>query len=247
VAINRRVVASAAKIWHNWDTTEIFTSRVLSDPKNGGTVRGRLLILLQITDLGKRYGKKNDFVQALSNVNFNVDEGEIVCVLGHNGAGKTTLIKIIAGLLLPDSGMVCLDGVNMAKKPDTARKRIGIVLEGNRNIYNYLTARDNIRYFGMLNGINKKDISELLDKYLAVFDLSDFADQPANNLSRGMQQKVAIMVALVKNPDILLLDEPTLGLDIVSAETVTDILHKLARETGKTIPGFSCSLSAVLS
>lgn len=190
--------------------------------------------MLTVKTLNKKYGKK-DKVTALCDVSFEMPTGSILCILGHNGAGKTTLVKSIAGILTPDSGEIYLNHVNIVDKPKYARRTVGIVLEGSRNIYHYLTARDNIKYFSMLNELSSKIAQERTEYYLNLFGLTEAADRAVNTFSRGMQQKVAIMVALIKDPDILLLDEPTLGLDIVSAEMVKDILIKLARDTKKTI------------
>ena len=111
-----------------------------------------------------------------------------------------------------------------------AHRKCGTVLEGSRNIYYYLTAYENLQYFGILNGLTQKQIQADAGRYLQLFDLEAFRDVPASSFSRGMQQKLAITVALMKRPEILLLDEPTLGLDILSSESVIQLLKDLAQE-----------------
>lgn len=185
---------------------------------------------IDICDLNKSYSTRTKTTHALKNVSFSVDHGEILCILGHNGAGKTTLIKSICGLLKPDSGDVLIDGVSAVKDTAYAHRKCGTVLEGSRNIYYYLTAHENLQYFGILNGLNQKQIQTDAERYLQLFDLKAFRDVPASSFSRGMQQKLAITVALMKRPEILLLDEPTLGLDILSSESVIQLLKDLAQE-----------------
>lgn len=190
---------------------------------------------IEIKSLSKCFHAKNKKTQALNNVNLLIDEGEIVCILGHNGAGKTTLIKSICGLLKPDSGCVNIDGNIVHRNLSYAHKSCGTVLEGSRNIYYYLTAYENLRYFGLLNGLSQKQIDNLASQYLKMFDLEEFANVPANSFSRGMQQKIAIIIALMKNPKVLLLDEPTLGLDIISSDSVIQMLKKLAVDNKQSI------------
>lgn len=185
---------------------------------------------IEVCDLNKSYISRTKTTHALAQVSFSVGEGEILCILGHNGAGKTTLIKSICGLLKPDSGDVRIDGISAVQDTAYAHRKCGAVLEGSRNIYYYLTAYENLQYFGMLNGLSQKQIRADAGRYLELFDLAAFRDVPANSFSRGMQQKLAITVALMKRPEILLLDEPTLGLDILSSESVIRLLLELARD-----------------
>src|SRR5699024_7451594 len=112
------------------------------------------------------------------------------------------------------SGDVLIDGISSVKDTAYAHRKCGTVLEGSRNIYYYLTAYENLQYFGILNGLTQKQIQTDAERYLQLFDLKAFRNVPASAFSRGMQQKLAITVALMKQPEILLLDEPTLGLDI---------------------------------
>lgn len=183
---------------------------------------------IEIRALSKRYKSRVKTTQALNHIDLSVDRGEIVCVLGHNGAGKTTLVKSICGLLRPDEGSVRIEGRVVHENLSFAHRKCGAVLEGSRNIYHYLTAYENLRYFGLLNGLDQRQIDRRADEYLRLFDLEPFRNVPASALSRGMQQKLAITIALMKQPDVLLLDEPTLGLDILSSDAVIRMLRELA-------------------
>ncbi|MBK9726469.1 MAG: ABC transporter ATP-binding protein [Actinomycetales bacterium] len=185
---------------------------------------------LVVRDLVKRYGE----VLANDHVSFNVNEGEIVCVLGANGAGKTTLIKTICGLVIPDEGECQYRGRSLGDNAWT-RASVGAVLEGSRNIYQYLSVVANLRYFGRLNRVEKGELGRRIDANLERFDLSEKRDVLVRELSRGMQQKVAILVALIKDPPILVLDEPTLGLDIPTSSRIVESIKALANEEGKII------------
>ena len=218
-----------------FDTKE--SNQVIKKPHqlSVNTVKEGVFMSIEIKELSKCFHSKDKKTQALSNVNLSINEGEILCVLGHNGAGKTTLIKSICGLLKPDSGCVSIDGKIVHQNLLYAHKNCGTVLEGSRNIYYYLTAYENLRYFGLLNGLTQTEINEFAIKYLTMFNLEEFKDVPANSFSRGMQQKVAIIIALMKNPKILLLDEPTLGLDIISSDSVISMLKQLAENEKRSI------------
>lgn len=181
------------------------------------------------TGINKKYSSRGETVTALHDVNLKLYKGEVLGFLGPNGAGKTTTIKILNGLIIPDEGVVSINGRNPISEA-AALSQVGAVLEGNRNLYWRLTPKENIEYFGVLKGISRKQaLSNGLD-LLHRFGLSEKANLPVQTLSRGMQQKVAIAVSLVHKPAILLLDEPTLGLDVESALEVKRIISELAAE-----------------
>ena len=202
---------------------------------NALLILGGMDIMISVKGLEKTYYKNKKKVNALIDINLEINTGEIVCILGHNGAGKTSLIKCISNLILPNSGEIIIDGNLLSKNPDIAKDKIGAVLEGSRNIYYYLSPEENLRYFGLLNNLSSAEIKEKTELFLKMFDLTDRRKDPVNDFSRGMQQKVAIVVALMKDPSILLLDEPTLGLDITSTAIVKDIIRDLATKLNKTI------------
>jgi len=186
---------------------------------------------IEIRNLSKSYKSRTKTTQALRDVNLTIKSGEIVCVLGHNGAGKTTLVKSICGLLCPDQGAVYLDGRAVHENLSFAHGRCSAVLEGSRNIYYYLTAYENLRYFGLLNGLGHREIDEKAAHYLRLFSLEQFRDVPVNAFSRGMQQKTAIIIALMKDPEALLLDEPTLGLDVLARRELWGVIRGLKGRT----------------
>jgi len=167
-------------------------------------------------------------VQAVRDVDLEIPHGEIFGLLGPNGAGKTTTIKMIAGLIEPSSGRVAF--------PASGRRPpIGAVLEGSRNLYWRLSAWENIRYFGEIKGVPLRRLGDQAMELMTMFGIADKRDRPAQTMSRGMQQKLAVVLAFLGDPELLLLDEPTLGLDVASSLTIQRLLKKLCRERGITI------------
>jgi ABC-2 type transport system ATP-binding protein len=162
-------------------------------------------------------------------VSLHAAAGEVLAFLGPNGAGKTTTIKMIAGLIEPDDGTVRIDGKDPARDP-SALHAVGAVLEGNRNVYWRLTPAENLEYFGMLRGLSRAETRRRIGPLLERFDLTDKRDAVAQNLSRGMQQKLSIAVAFIHQPRLLLLDEPTLGLDVEAAESVKTLVREIAAD-----------------
>jgi len=189
--------------------------------------------VLTATNLQKTYRTPDTVLTAVKDVSLSIDRGEVLAFLGPNGAGKTTSIKMIAGLIQPDKGSVVVNGYN--PHADTrAFASIGAVLEGNRNLYWRLTPEENLSYFGVLRGLSPKVARQRGRELLDRFELSHKRKSVVQQLSRGMQQKVAIAVALVHDPALLLLDEPTLGLDVEATETVKRLIREVAAE-GKGI------------
>jgi len=183
--------------------------------------------VLVAENLQKTFRSRGKTVHAVAGVGLRLDSGEVLAFLGPNGAGKTTTIKMIAGLIRPDSGSVRLDGRDPHRDP-WALRRLGAVLEGNRNVYWRLTPLENIEYFGVLRGLSAAAARRRGRELLERFDLSEKQNALTQQLSRGMQQKLAIAVSLVHEPVLLLLDEPTLGLDVEAAETVKQMVRELA-------------------
>lgn len=193
-------------------------------------------IVLKVDKLVKTYSIKNKKdITAVDNISFTVKKGEILGLLGPNGAGKTTIVKMICTLIKPDKGKILINGINNFKEINKSLSQISAVLEGNRNIYWRLTVKENIKFFAALKGINPKNISDEIEYYIDLFDLKEKEDEIASNLSRGMQQKLAIVVALLTQSEILLLDEPTLGLDIKSSYEIRKLLKKIVKEKEITI------------
>jgi ABC-2 type transport system ATP-binding protein len=183
--------------------------------------------VLEASNLKKTYYTNSQIVKAVKNVSLTIAAGEILAFLGPNGAGKTTTIKMIAGLILPDAGKVNVAGRDPHSNP-AALKKLGAVLEGNRNVYWQLTPEENLEYFGVLKGISRRQARRSAKVLLERFGLQKKHRSPVQQLSRGMQQKLAFAVALVHQPQLLLLDEPTLGLDVEAAEDVKVLIREIA-------------------
>jgi ABC-2 type transport system ATP-binding protein len=175
--------------------------------------------ILDAQNLRKFYKQGGKTLEAVCGVSLTLDPGEVLAFLGPNGAGKTTTIKMIAGLLEPDAGEVQILGINPHRRP-IALREVGAVLEGSRNLYWRLTPMENLVYFGVLRGLTRRRAKVRATELLAQFELEHKRNAAVQTLSRGMQQKVAIAVALVHEPKLLLLDEPTLGLDVEATEAV---------------------------
>ena len=187
---------------------------------------------IEINALNKQY--RADRI-AVDNLSLQIPQGQVLAFLGPNGAGKTTTIKMICGLIKPTSGSVHLNGYHVQKQRSAAMRQIGVVLEGTRNIYWRLPAWENLMYFGQLKGISNRDLRQRAETLLRDFDLWDRRHDPSGEFSRGMQQKLAIACALIADPPIILLDEPTLGLDVQAARTVREQVVRLSTEQNKTI------------
>ncbi len=190
-----------------------------------------------VEDLRKSYPKRRsgEVVRAVDGVSFEVAEGEVLGLLGPNGAGKTTTIKMICGLIRPDSGRVSVLGIDNRRDRQKALRHISAVLEGNRNLYWRLTVRENMEYFAGNRGRSRRAVKGRIDDLLGSFDLKGKENELVNSLSRGMQQKLAIAVAMLADTEVLLLDEPTLGLDVETAFEVREHLRRIAYAEGKTV------------
>lgn len=183
--------------------------------------------LLEAYELRKSYRQGGQLVEAVRGVSLTIAAGEVLAFLGPNGAGKTTTIKMMAGLIKPDAGWVRIAGSDPHRN-SAALQNLGAVLEGNRNLYWRLTPEENLEYFGVLKGLSRRAARKSGTELLERFDLLQKRRTPVQNLSRGMQQKLAIAVALVHQPLLLLLDEPTLGLDVEAAQDVKVLVREIA-------------------
>jgi ABC-2 type transport system ATP-binding protein len=183
------------------------------------------------TGIWKRERKQ---VDAVKDVSFEVKKGEIFGLLGPNGAGKTTIIKMLTTMLIPSGGSLSVLGLDPIKQFKTLRPRINFILGGERNLYWRLTAYDNLAYFADLYKIPRKVQEKRLPELLKLVELEEFADHRVETFSKGMKQRLQIARGLLNEPEILFLDEPSIGLDPVSARKLREIITEL-RNTGTTI------------
>lgn len=192
--------------------------------------------VIELRSVRKSYPAKRgqSAVTAVDGVNLVVEPGEIVGLLGQNGAGKTTTIKIACGLIRPDSGTALVNGYDVGRQRRHALVHLSAVLEGNRNLYWRLTARENLEYFAGNRGWSARAVRRDIDTLLERFDLKAKEHELVSSLSRGMQQKLAIAVALLANSEVVLLDEPTLGLDVETGHEVRALLREVAAD-GRTV------------
>jgi ABC-2 type transport system ATP-binding protein len=190
---------------------------------------------IELSGLTKRYRRGGRPFTAVNDVTLTVPRGQVIGLLGPNGAGKTTIIKMTAGLVVPTAGTIRLGGYDIARQRASAVRQLGAVLEGSRNVYWPLSAWQNLMYFGRLKGLRTGQIKPRAERLLTELGLWEVKNETVGSFSRGMQQKVAISAALITDPPVILLDEPTIGLDVEAARTVKDWIARLAADEGKTV------------
>ena len=180
-------------------------------------------------------GLKKDFgaVAAVRGVDFSAPDGRITGLLGPNGAGKSTTFRIISTVLAPTAGRVSVDGVDALTEPGATRMRLG-VLPHQSGLYPRLTARENIRYYGELNGLSGIALTRRIDELVELLEIGEFADRRAKGYSQGQRLKVALARALVHGPRNLVLDEPTNGLDVMATRALRALIRKL-RDAGHCV------------
>jgi len=186
-------------------------------------------------DTGKRTFYKRRRVEAVRDVNFEVYEGEIFGLLGPNGAGKTTTVKMLSGLVKPDKGTVHIDGLEVERYRMRVLAKVGVVLEGTRTSMWPLTPMENLAYYGNLKNVSGAVLYDRSNYLLDFIGLKDKKNVQVRHLSRGQKQKLAICIALIADPQVLLLDEPTTGLDVQSARAIKDKIIEITREHGKSV------------
>lgn len=173
-------------------------------------------------------------VKAINGLDIEIDEGEVYALLGHNGAGKTTTLRLLLGLLEPDSGSITVFGKNPIIDGDAVRGICGVLSE-DVGLYEPLSVYDNLMYYADIYSMSRVESNKRIDELLGRFELGDKKHLPVKGFSTGMKKKVALVRAMLHRPRILLLDEPTNGLDPVSTTDLRNMLLELAKEHGTTI------------
>jgi ABC-2 type transport system ATP-binding protein len=181
--------------------------------------------MIEVEALTKRFG---DFT-AVDNISLQVEKGEVMGFLGPNGAGKSTTIRMLCTLLRPTSGNASVAGFNIVKQPGKVRQHIGLVAE-KLILYDQLTAEENLRLFGRMNNLPEVQISEGIDKWLGRFAMEQWRKHRVGTFSTGMKQRINVARALLHNPDVLFLDEPTLGLDPQTSRAIHEFILELDKE-----------------
>ena len=185
--------------------------------------------MIQVQGLSKSFGK----VLAVQNVSFTALNGQITGLLGPNGAGKSTTLRMLYTLLKPESGLALIDGFDITHDPVRVQSRIGVLADA-RGLYERLTTRENIRYYGRLHGLEGEPLESQIETLLSLLDMQAIADRKTAGFSTGEKLKVAIARALVHNPPNVLLDEPTNGLDVMSTRAMRQFILRL-RDEGKCV------------
>lgn len=181
--------------------------------------------MIQVENITKRYGS----FTAVENINFEIEEGEIVGFLGPNGAGKSTTMNMITGFIEPTSGKIIVDGYDISKKPRKAKRQIGYMPEG-VPLYSDLTVKEFVTYMAELKGVPRKEKKEKVQKAIKETGLTDVQNKLTRNLSRGYKQRVSMAGALVSNPKVIILDEPTVGLDPKQVTEIRALIKELGKE-----------------
>ncbi|MBN2349136.1 MAG: ABC transporter ATP-binding protein [Bacteroidales bacterium] len=185
---------------------------------------------IELVDLTKKYGSHT----VVDNLNLTVQKGEIFGLLGPNGAGKSTTILMLMGLTEPDSGSVKVCGINSTRNPVEVKKKVGYLPE-DVGFYDDYTGLENLIYTAMLNGLPRNDAREKSKQLLQRVGLSDDAQKKAGKYSRGMRQRLGLADVLIKNPEVIILDEPTLGIDPAGVREFLELIVQLSKEDGLTV------------
>jgi sodium transport system ATP-binding protein len=178
--------------------------------------------MIVVTDLRKSFGE----VKAVNGISFEARDGEITGLLGPNGAGKTTTLRMLYSLLPPDGGQILIDGLDPTRDAMEIKRTLGVIPDS-RGLYSRLTARENIAYFGELHGMDRRRIEARIDTLVGTLDMADFIDRRTEGFSQGQRVKVAIARAMIHEPQTVLMDEPSNGLDVMSTRALRDYVRGL--------------------
>ena len=186
--------------------------------------------MIRIQAVHKSFPGKTGPVQAVRGISFDAHDGQITGLLGPNGAGKTTTLRMLYTLMAPDQGRIEVDGIDVQQDPTAVRRRLGVLPDA-RGVYKRLTARENIAYFGELNGLDRDTVRRRTDELARTLVMDDILDRRTEGFSQGQRTKTAIARALVHDPRNVILDEPTNGLDVMTTRALRGFLKQL-RENG---------------
>ena len=190
--------------------------------------------MIEARSLSKRFqDKKRGEIRAVENVSFRCEPGRIYGLLGANGAGKTTTLRMLATILEPSDGTAIVCGYDVVEHPEKVRANVGFLSTATA-LYPRLTAQELVEYFGRLNGLDEATLKKRVDDIFDRLDMDSFRDRRCDKLSTGMKQKTSIARTLVHDPPVMIFDEPTLGLDIMTARTITSFIRE-CRDGGKTV------------
>lgn len=185
--------------------------------------------MIRVSDIHKSFGD----VRAVSGISFDAPDGKITGLLGPNGAGKSTTLRILYTVLKPDAGSATIDGADVVTHSLDARRRIGALPHG-AGLYPHLTARENIAYYAALCGLSCDSIEERVDNIVELLDIGDFAERRTKGFSQGQRTKVAIARSLVHDPQNIILDEPSNGLDVMATRSLRELILKL-KDAGRCV------------
>lgn len=178
-------------------------------------------------------GKGKDDVKAVDGVSFKCEPGRVFALLGPNGSGKTTLLRMISTLMSPDHGELRVSGYDCVAESEEVRRRIGF-LTGSAGLHEKLSGRETLEFFGRLHGLSSATLKKKIDEMVAEFDLTEFIDRATGKLSMGQKQRIMIARTLIHDPEVVIFDEATTGLDVLAAKGLIDII-RACRDAGKTV------------
>lgn len=185
--------------------------------------------MIVVNDIHKSFGK----VKAVRGVSFDAPDGKITGLLGPNGAGKSTTLRVLYTVLRPDQGSASIDGIDVVDNDLAARERIGALPHG-AGLYPHLSARENIAYYAELCGLDKATIDDRVNDIIRLLEIGDFADRHTKGFSQGQRTKVSLARALVHDPQNIILDEPTNGLDVMATRSLRELILKL-KDDGRCV------------
>ncbi len=190
--------------------------------------------MIEVTELSKEFANKDGIpLRAVDGLSFSTQDGEIFCLLGVNGAGKTTCMRMLSTVFNPTSGTARINGYDIIRQAQKVRENLGF-LSGDTGLYNRLSAREFIIYFGKLYCLSPETIARRLEEMAELLDMGEFLDKRIEQLSTGMKQKVSIVRSIIHDPQVMIFDEPTAGLDILTARNIVSFIRQ-CKQRGKCV------------